>query len=220
LTTASATYAESDGIVRTNDAVTFHRGGMSGSGVGMTYDKNNDVLTVAEQAHVTFTDETGATTMEFNGGRATLARRDHTLLVETHVHALRSEQTIDTDKAAARLTDNNEQITHMDLRGNSRVVGGSTAFDSMSAADIDLDYTSDGSHLEHVVLNGGGAIALTGANGAAGRQFFANHLAIALGPDNAVTELTGNENVKVDLPASKTSPRRTVRSNQIDATGE
>ena len=44
-------------------------------------------------------------------------------------------------------------MTFIELRGNARVAGGG-AFDSMSARDIDLDYTDDGVTLERVALRG------------------------------------------------------------------
>ena len=54
--------------------------------------------------------------------------------------------------------------------GNARTEGGH-GFDSMSAKNIDLDYTDDGNTLERVTLNGMGAIALSGQDGGSGRQF-------------------------------------------------
>ncbi len=220
LHTDRATFSESDGIVRAPGALTFRRGGMSGDGVGMTYDKNTDVLIIADQSHVTLADASGSTIMEFTGGSATLARRDNYLLIERGVHALRGEQVIDTDRATARLTESDEQITFIELRGNSRVAGGSDAFDAMSARDIDLDYTDDGTVLEGVVLNGSGAIALTGQKGAAGRQLAGESLNIALASDGTATAVTGRGNVRMDLPAAKGTPTRRVSAQLLDAMGE
>jgi LPS export ABC transporter protein LptC len=62
LTSAAASFRESDGIVRAPGDVSFGRGQMSGRGVGMTYDRNADVLTITQQAHVSFVDEAGANT--------------------------------------------------------------------------------------------------------------------------------------------------------------
>ena len=47
-----ATYTEADGTVRVPGPVEFARKRLSGSGVGMTYDKNQDVLVILDQAHV------------------------------------------------------------------------------------------------------------------------------------------------------------------------
>ena len=54
-TTEHATYTESDGIVRAPGPVEFARNRLSGSGIGMTYDKNQDVLVILDQARVRMT---------------------------------------------------------------------------------------------------------------------------------------------------------------------
>lgn len=219
LTTEHATFNDADGIIRAAGALAFHRGGMSGTGVGMTYDKNNDILTILDQAHVQFLDQAGAVTMQFDGGGATLTRRDHILFVDRNVHAVRGGQTIDAITAKARLTETDEQVTFIELRGNSRVVGGSSAFDSMSAFDIDLDYTDDGVSLERVRLSGKAAIALTGAQGAPGRQFFGETLKVGLDSGNNVTSIAGTGNVRLDLPGTTGTPRRSIRAATLEAAG-
>ena len=50
--TEQATYTTNDGSVRASGPVEFTRGRLSGSGVGMTYDKNQDVLTIFDQAKI------------------------------------------------------------------------------------------------------------------------------------------------------------------------
>src|SRR5918994_6275126 len=201
LSTAAATFNEHEGIVRAPGAVSFKKGAMSGTGVGMTYDKNTDVLTIVEKAHVRMVDEGGNTTGEFAAGTATLARVENYLALDGVVHVLRGEQTIDADRATARLTENEQSITAIELRGNSRVAGGSAAFDSMSARDIDLDYAEDGSTIERLVLTGNGAIALKGQSGRAGRQMMGESLTIALAADGSVTSAVPRERSPLDLPA-------------------
>ncbi len=220
LTTGTASFRENDGIVRTPGAVSFRKNTMSGTGVGMVYDKNSDVLTIDDQAHVVMVDEAGKTSGEFTAGAATLARQDNYLALSRTVHALRAEQIIDADQATARLTDNEEAITAIELRGNARVAGGSAAFDSMSARDIDLDYADDGHTIEQVVLNGSGAIALKGRSGAPGRQMLGESLTLMLAPDGAVTSAIGRNTVQLNLPASQGSAARQVRAAMLDAAGE
>jgi LPS export ABC transporter protein LptC len=220
LSTTTATFNEVEGIVRTPDAVSFRKGSMSGTGIGMTYDKNTDVLTIADKAHVRMVDEGDNTTAEFAAGSATLARVENFLALERVVHALRGEQTIDADRATARLTENEQAITSIELRGNSRVAGGSAAFDSMSARDIDLDYADDGATIERLVLTGNGAIALKGPAGAAGRQMMGESLTIALAEDGSVTSAAARERAQLDLPAEGGTGSRQVRAKNFDAAGE
>ena len=50
--TDRATYAKDEGLVRAPGNVEFSRGRLSGTGVGLTYDKNREVATILEQATV------------------------------------------------------------------------------------------------------------------------------------------------------------------------
>jgi LPS export ABC transporter protein LptC len=220
LSTATATFNEHEGIVRTPGAVSFKKGAMSGTGVGMTYDKNTDVLTIVDKAHVRMVDEGGNTTGEFAAGSATLARVENYLALDRVVHVLRGEQTIDADRATARLTENEQAITAIELRGNSRVAGGSAAFDSMTARDIDLDYADDGTTIERLVLTGNGAIALKDQSGVAGRKMMGESLTIALAADGSVTSALARERSQLDLPADSGMAARQVRAKNFDATGE
>jgi len=220
LTADHATFNQDDGVVRAPGPVVFRKGGMSGSGVGMSYDKNTDVLTVNDQARVRTTDEGDKTLMEFTSGTAVLARQEDRLVLERSVHVLRHDQVLESDKATAKLTANDEQVTYIELRGNGRVAGGSSTFDAMTARDIDLDYSDDGQTLEAVILSGSGAIALRGENGAAGRQILGESLKIGVAPDGAVTSVAGRERVQLDIPAGQGRPARRVRAQSIDATGE
>ena len=228
LLTDAASFREADGVVRSPGAVSFGRGLMSGRGIGMTYDRNADVLTILRDAHVRLVDETGATSGEFAAGGATLARQQDYLSLEGTVHAIRGEQTIDADRARANLTEREEAITSIELRGNARVAGGSSAFDAMSARDIDLVYAADGETLERVGLTGGASIGLTGAAGAAGsstppaagRRMMGESLALTLATDGSVTSATGRDGVQLDLPAGEGTPARQVRARVLDATGE
>jgi lipopolysaccharide transport protein LptA len=217
VTTDHATFNDADGLVRAEGPLAFHRGDMSGTGVGMTYDKNKDILSIVNQAHVQFVDSAGAVTMDFSGGRATLSRVDHVLFVEGNMHALRGGQQMDAGTGRAQLTEKDDAVTAVALRGDARVAGGSAAFDAMSANDIDLDYNQDGSMLERVLLSGHSAIALAGQGGSPGRQFFGDTLTVGLSGGNAVTSVVGQEHVRLDMPAAKGTPRRSVQARLVDA---
>ena len=220
LSTEVATFNQIEGIVRTPGPVSFSKGGMTGAGVGMTYDKNTDVLTLLDRSTVKMVDGAGTTTGEFTAGKATLARVENYLQLEGAVHAVRGEQTIDADRARANLTEDEKTITAIELRGNARVTGGSSGFESMSAGDIDLDYTEDGVTIERVVLTGAGAIGLKGRSGAPGHQMRGESLTLTLAPDGALTSAIGRQNVQLDLPASNGSAARHIKAQMLDAAGE
>ena len=220
LTTEAATFNQTDGIARVPGAAAFAKGRMTGSGHGMTYDQNTQILDIDTEAKVVTTDEGGNTVMDFAAGAATLDRAEHVLQLEGTMHALRGEQQIDSDTATALLNESNEIVTYIELRGNARVAGGQTSLEAMSARDIDLDYTDDGNVLERVTLAGNAAIAMAGQNGAAGRQMLGEKFELDLAPDGSVTRTAGRENVKLDLPAAEGTPSRSIRAKALDATGE
>lgn len=220
VTAESASFNRSDGFIRAPGPIAFEKGRMSGSGVGMSYDQEKDVLTLLEQAHVKTTNESGSTQMEFTAGAAVVDRLQDFLTLDGNVHALRGEQAFDADHVSARLTANEEAITFIELRGNSRVAGGSGSLDAMSARDIDLDYTDDGQTLERVLLTGSAALAMTGQEGGGGRRMTGETLDVMLAPDGAVTRATGRENVQLDFPAADGAAARTVKARLLDGEGE
>jgi lipopolysaccharide export system protein LptA len=219
LTADQARFNRADATMQVPGAVMFSKGRMAGSGGGMTYNQTTDVLSLARDAHVTMANDAGDTVNEFTSATATLARLDRYLSLQGNVKALRDEQVIEADQALARLSDDQEHITFIELRGNARVAGG-RLFDSMSARDIDLDYTDDGATLERVTLRGDGGIAMRGdGEGELGRQFRGDTLDLTFAPDATLTGVTGRGNVRVDLPASGTAPVRAVQADSFDGSG-
>src|SRR6266550_7894974 len=77
--TDTATFNQDSGLMTAPGAVTFARDRMTGSGVGMSYDKNSDVLTLSDQSHVGLRNEHGNPTMEFTSGKSMFDRMQHTL---------------------------------------------------------------------------------------------------------------------------------------------
>ncbi len=215
-----ATFNQDDGIVRAPGGVAFGKGRMKGSGVGMTYDKNNDVLNVLDQPRITMTDETGSTSLSFGAKTASLDRIQDFVKLDGAAHVLRGEQTLDSDVATARLSGDEQFVTLIELRGQSRVIGGKGAFDSMSARDIDLDYTEDGQALERVVLMGRAEVALAPGKAGPGRQIKGDSLGFELAPDGSIAHASGREGVRLDLPPAPTVPGRGITSKTFEASGQ
>ncbi len=213
-----ATFNEADATVAAPGAVTFGKGRMSGTGVGMTYNQTTDVLSLSGEARVTVVNDARETVTEFTADRAVLSRQENYLALDGGVRALRSAQVLESDRGLARLSDDDEFITFIELRGSARVTGGD-AFEAMSARDIDLDYTDDGATLERVGLRGEGRIAMRGGEGASGRQFAGDTLDLTLASDSSLTAATGRGSVRVDLPAGQGTPARSIRAEAFDGTG-
>jgi LPS export ABC transporter protein LptC len=217
-TTDHATFSKDDATVRMAGPVSFQKGRMTGSGVGMTYNQMTDVLTLAQQARVVVTDETGRSINEFASGSATLARLENYLALEGDVHALRGDQVLEANSGRALLSEDDEHITFIELRGDASVAGGSS-FESMTARDIDLDYTDDGATLERAQLTENAQIKMAGGEEGPGRQFAGDALELTFAPDTSLTRAVGRGNVRVDLPAAAGTPARTVRAQTFEATG-
>jgi lipopolysaccharide export system protein LptA len=219
VTADRATFNRLDGTLSIPGQVSFQKGGISGSGVGMTYNQESDLLVLQQQTHVTETDPQGKVVTEFSSASATLSRPDNFLSLAGNVQVMRDGQLIVADRGIARLSENEEYVTFIELRGNTSITGGAT-FETLSARDVDLDYTDDGTLLERVALSGGGAIGFKGEGGAMGRQLAGESLDVGFAPDGTVVRIVGDTGVRIDFPAAADSPARTISSRTLDANGE
>jgi lipopolysaccharide export system protein LptA len=223
--TEHATYNDADGVVRGQGPVEFERDRLSGSGIGMTYDKDNDVLQILQDAvvHVA-SDKAGAGKVNITSGTAGLARNDRYVLFEGGTRIERGGQITEAKTALAYLSDDQKRIESMELRESARITalkampGG---LQSLTGRDMNLKYAADGETLEHAVILGGAVIQLAGETQASGRQIVANTIDIGLAPDGSTpTGVVGHEAVQLTLPGEPGAPSRTIRSKDMDAKGE
>jgi LPS export ABC transporter protein LptC len=222
--TEQATYTTNDGNVRASGPVEFSRGRLSGSGVGMTYDKNQDVLTIFDQAKIRVLPETaGATATEVSSGAATVARREKSIRFERGLKTQRLGQAVQADNGVAYLTADEEHVERVELRGNSSITGTQPApgaLQSLTGRDMDLKYAADGDTLEHATIVGDAVLQLAGEKDTPGRQIASSTLDVTLAPDGMTpVALTGREAVQVTFPADSANAQRTIKSAQLDARG-
>jgi lipopolysaccharide transport protein LptA len=220
-----ATYSENDGIVRAPGPVAFSRGAMNGSGVGFTYDKNRDVLRILERVVInTAPSESSPTPMTISSASLELDRHDHLARFESALTASRGAQIIEADSGLARLTENEERLQALELRGHSRITtapGGVGSLRSMTGRDIDLAYAADGETLQTARINGDGQIRVAGEKGQASRQIDAGAINVTLAPDGSTpTDLEARSHVTLTLPADKSAPARTITAETLAAKGE
>jgi LPS export ABC transporter protein LptC len=94
--TEHASYAESDGVVRAPGPVEMTKGRQRATGVGMTWEKMPDVLTILDQAVVHVAPEqAGEGPSDVTAATAIFARRDKTLRFERGVKMVHSGQNIE-----------------------------------------------------------------------------------------------------------------------------
>lgn len=216
-----ATYTDAEKIVRAPGAVRFTRGRMSGTGVGFTFDQQRNTLWLLDQANVHFAPDGTAGAMDVTAGAFGFARTDRYMRFERTVHMDREGQLIDAGEAVVHLFPDRDEPDLIELRGDSRVTGGTGmgALQSMAARDMNLDYGDDGRTLQNATLAGQSAIQLAGKSGVAEQRLSGEFLDIALDPDGSVRSLAARQSVTVTLPATKDTSAHTIRSNVLTAAG-
>jgi LPS export ABC transporter protein LptC len=223
--TEHATYTSADALIRAPGPVEFARGRTRGSGIGMLWNKTDDVLTIIDHAIVHIApDEHGAGAADVTSASAIFARRDKYIRFERGVRIQRGTQLIEAETAVAYLTEDENNIESLDLKENSRITSAKAApgaLQAMSGQDMNLKYRAGGESLEHVLITTQALIQVAGDVGQPGRQITANVIDIALAADGATpTALVGRDNAQLVLPPEPAAPGRTIRSTNIDAKGE
>jgi LPS export ABC transporter protein LptC len=223
--TEHATYDQNEEMVRAPGPVEFSRKRLAGAGVGMTYDKKQDVLVILDQASVHIGgDDKGHGATRLTSPTAIVARRDKYLRFERSVKALHAGQAIEADSALAHLSDDEEHVQRVELHGNARITGSHTApggLQSLGGHDMDLKYAADGETLEHAVIAGEALLQIAGEKGSPGRQIAASMLDITLAPDGTTpVALIGRDAVQLTFPAEPGIAGRTIRAATLDARGD
>jgi LPS export ABC transporter protein LptC/lipopolysaccharide transport protein LptA len=219
--TGQATYNDTDGILEAEGPVEFSRGRMKGTGVGATYDRNREILWLLDQAHITVApDANGEGALDATSGAAGLARGEHYARLTRNGRITSADRVIEADDITIQLTDDEQRVKMLELRGNSRITGTGGGTQSMSARDIDLTYAEDGRSLQSARLVDNAVVQLPGEKTGSGRRVSGRTIDMTMSPDGAsVTSLNASENVQVDLPADAGGPARRIRSATLVATG-
>jgi lipopolysaccharide export system protein LptA len=205
-------------------ALTFSKGRMTGTGVGATYDQNRAVLWILKDAKVDVAADpkNGAGAIHVTSSEAGMARHEHYMKFTGKAHMDGEGHILDADATTVYLTEDEERITRMELRGNSSIRSkpGGSGPQQMRANDIDVTYADDGRTLQSAHLVENALVRLPGEKAKAGKQITAKGIDVSLAPDGAtVTNLTAAESVQVDLPAEGDTPVRRIRSALLIATG-
>ena len=224
--TEHATYAKSDNTVRAPGPVEIAEGKTTATGLGMTFDREHDVLTIVDRAvvHMAAQEADGAPT-EITCGTATFDRRQHFRRFDHHVRMQRGGEVIEADTAIAFLDADSTRIESVDLRGGTHIsmtkpaVG---ALQSLVGRDVTLKYASGGQAIERATLAGQTMIVVAGADGHLARQIAAETMEILLAPDGTTpTSVIARERVSLMLPAEGAeTPLRTIDASTLDAKGQ
>jgi LPS export ABC transporter protein LptC len=229
-----ATFNQDEGVVRVPGPVQFSRGRTSGTSVGMTYDKNQDVVVLLDQAVVTMASAGGPTgpqassapdggAMTVTAGSAELRRLERVIRFDRALQVVRDRRTMTAATGVARLAEDGETLQVLELRGGSRVQDAPTgpgSLETMTAVDMDLRYAADGSTLEYALLAGDATVHVSGQPAQGSRRITSNVMDITLGDGVALKALVAREGVQLHIPAEAGGATRTVTSQVLEAAGE
>ena len=142
------------------------------------------------------------------------------LILHDAVHACMASRRSTLRRPRRTLSDNEDLIQFVELRGQARVAGGLGSVSSIDARDIDLDYADDGQTIERASLRGASTVVMTANAGAAGRRVRGEQLDVSMRADSSLERLIGNGGVAMTLPAAEKSPAAPCRSDTLDASGD
>jgi LPS export ABC transporter protein LptC len=223
--TEQATYNDNEGVIRAPGRVAIERERLTGSSVGFTYDKTlNEMGLLGKVALHIAPDKKGDGMMNITAPSAIFDRQVHIIRFEQGLRAVRGSQVITADAGVAHLTDDENHLQAIELRGRSRITSQAAKageLRSLAGRDVDLKYAADGVALEHALVTGGATIQVAGEPRQPLRQITGNVVNIALAPDGATpTLLTARENVQLSLPADRDTPARTISAQSLDCHGD
>jgi LPS export ABC transporter protein LptC/lipopolysaccharide transport protein LptA len=223
--TEHATYADADATVRAPGPVSFSRGRLSGSGLGMVYDKARDEMTINQQVVMHMApDAHGAGGMDVTSGTALIARRERYIRFDSGVHIERDGRVFEAVQAIAHLTEDEKKIESVELHGGAHVAasqGGAGALRDLSGQDMELQYAADGQTLARATITESARLQMAGSGADAGREITARTLDVSFAEDGTTpASLTGRDNVQLVLPPESGSPARTIQAAALDAHGE
>ena len=222
--TDHASYTKSDNTLRAPGPTDLAEGKTSASGVGMTFDRNADALTIHDRAVIHMADENGGGVTEITCGTAIFARRERYRRFENAVRMRRGAHVLEADVAVAYLSQDEKRIERIELHENARIASSDAspgALQSLTGRIMNLTYAPNGASLEHAIIDDNAVVQLAGEKGQAGRQISAKLLDIALGPDGSTpTAVIGRENVRLTMPAEGDVPARTIEAAAVDAKGQ
>ena len=217
---ARATYREKEGLVRAPGKVTFAKGAVTGSSVGMTYHEEHDRLTLHRQVNVVLKPAEGQSGATITAETAEYPRAEKYMKFDGKVRMERAGRVITTDSAVARLSADEERMEALELRGASRIetTGSTGGRQTMQARDMNLTMGADGEALQRAVLIGNGSVEEAGSQ-ARTRRISAETLDLTFHDSGELASITAREDVELTLPAQGEAPFREITSATMDGTG-
>ncbi len=215
-----ATYSQEASVVSATGDVSFVKGHLSGSSKGMNYDTTTEVLSLLADPDVRLTPdaEGGTEGMAFRAGTARLDRVQHLLSLEGAASVTKGAQVLNGDAVLARLSEDEQRVTFVELHGNAHVTGAEGTFQALTSRDMDLAYAEDGTTIQRAVLRGDAAVVLAAAGGdGRHRRFAAGVLDLSFDADGKLTRAVGTDGSRVEIPGSEAGRTQVVTGDSLVA---
>lgn len=218
---AEATYTHADGIIRIPGRIEFSKARTSGSGRDATYDQAREVLWIQRDARVgVAAGPDGSGALEATASAIGMARLEHYIRLQGNGRISGEGRLVEAAEITIHLTEDNERVRLLELRGSSRITSTGASGQAMSARDIDMTYAEDGRTLQSARLVENAVLALPVNGGASGKRVAASTIDLGLARDGStITSLIATDRVQVDLPAEGNGPAKTIRSATLNASG-
>jgi lipopolysaccharide transport protein LptA len=218
---AEARYTQSDGMMTMPGRVEFTKGRTTGSGVGATYDQTREVFWIQQNATVNVAPaQNGSGALEATAAAIGMARQEHYIRLQGNGRIVGEGRVAEAEEIVIRLSEDDERVRALELRGNSRITATAATAQSMTARDIDMTYAEDGRTLRQTRLVDNAIVQLPASGGSAGKRISASTVDLSLGADGStITGLLANDHVQLDLPAEGDAPARRIRSATLNASG-
>ena len=201
--------------------MTFTDGRTTGSAVGASYDRNQQLLTLRDQAVLHMAAEKDGTGKFDATAHAMLVNRTtHFVSMDGNATIVREHETINAETAQLHMNDDNHGVQMMELHQHASIVpsgGGKTP--EMRGDDITLEFQSDGRSIKRTQMFRGASMGLSTNSGRQGVR--GDMIDTQLAPDGAtVTSLRATGGAKVSMPMTKDTPQRDISAREMNGRGD
>ena len=224
----AGTYSEVTGIANVPGRVSFTRGRLSGAGDGGTWERQTGIIKLLARARVKIASEKdGEEPIQATAATMTYTADGKSMLFEEDARLERSKDTLRGDRATLYLSDDEERIRSIELRGHARVEplkGQTSDLPDMRADDIDLGFYEGGQALQQAHLQGSAVMHQPSGDGR--RSIEADRIDFTTAPDGTtLTRLDAapfdsKGRVTVRLPAGKDAPARRITGGTLVSKGD
>ena len=224
----SGTYSEVTGTANVPGKVSFTRGRLSGTGDGGTWERPTGIIKILARARVNIASaKEGEEPVQASAATMTYTADGKSMLFEDDARLERSKDTLRGDRATLYLSDDEERIRLIELRGHARVepVKGQTSdLPEMRADDIDLEFYEGSQALQRAHLQGSAVMHQPSGDGR--RSIEADRIDFTTAPDGTtLTQLDAapfdsKGRVTLRLPAAKDAPARRITGATLASKGD